>query len=306
MANTRSGHQRWQLGSNLYARKAKLNRADTINEELSSTGIHMNLIKIDHPSCRATLSLFGGQLLDWQPKDQTHPVLWCTPNELWISGKPIRGGIPICWPWFGRVKSPAHGFARTSHWTLVNHADRGDHVEITLLLQDSQDTREIWPHAFILTLTLKLGNTCEVMLNIDCEHASTGALHSYFQVGDSFKASVSNTGKFYKTSPESELLEQHNNNLFTPVNVDRIYPQAQEFTQIEDPVLHRRINLTHTKMHDLVVWNPGSSGTKILTDMFDQDYQFMLCVETASITQPLSNQIGVEISVTSSSNGTNL
>ena len=132
--------------------------------------------------------LQGGHVTHFQPKDQ-EPVLWVSDASLYETGKAIRGGIPICWPWFSDHPSdgdkPAHGFVRTSLWEVLGSGETDDQETfIRLGLSDSENTFAIWPHSFTLDLKVFFGTRLSVSLIVsnrgDRLFTYTGALHSYF------------------------------------------------------------------------------------------------------------------------------
>ena len=150
----------------------------------------IGIITIEHGSCQAKISLYGGQVLSWQPKGQ-EDVFWLSKSATFEQGKAIRGGIPLCWPWFGShpndVENSAgnHGFARGSLWQVEHININNSNVEVTLVLQ-GQNMHELWPHAFKLKQTLSLGKSFSqslTMSNLSEENAYfSAALHSYFAV----------------------------------------------------------------------------------------------------------------------------
>ena len=258
----------------------------------------MHFIDIEHSLCKARISLKGGQLLSWQPRHTASDILWCTPDRFFKENKPIRGGIPICWPWFGRSKLPAHGFVRNMLWTLNSRKETSEGVEVILKLSDNQDTRELWPHAFLLTLRIFLGLRCHVELSIDCEAASHGALHTYFHVNDINKVSIEGTGKEFMDSITGAADKQSNSGLSAPIQIDRIYTKPLPTTQLSDLHSGRRVNLLHTHIRDLVVWNPGLEAATQLGDVEMDAFKSFVCIETAAVNKPLGSSIGVTIELT--------
>ncbi len=138
----------------------------------------LTVIVIDHPKVRAAVSFQGAHVLAWQPAEAEHPGLWLSENSAFTPGVPVRGGIPICWPWFGPVQAPAHGFARTMQWDFTAHNENEDGVFLTFTLRDSAETRKIWPHEFTLIARIRLGDTCEVELEAYGQYQATAALRN--------------------------------------------------------------------------------------------------------------------------------
>lgn len=261
----------------------------------------MQFIDIQHPLCRARISLKGGQLLSWKPSHATEDVLWCTQDKFFREDKPIRGGIPICWPWFGKAKTPAHGFARNMLWTQQSIQETQEGVDVVLSLSDTDYSRQLWPHSFLLTLRFHLGRRCQVELSIHTEGVSHGALHSYFYVNNIQKLAIEGTGPTFINAITGLVEQQPQHRLTAPVNVDRIYTQPSPTTQLLDVNANRTIRLTHSHCQDLVIWNPGSEAAARLGDIEANDYQSFVCVETAAISTALGSSIGVTIELSESS-----
>lgn len=243
----------------------------------------LDILVIDHPKAQAAVSLQGAQLLLWQPTGQ-QPVIWLSEKAAFVSGKALRGGIPICWPWFGRVAQPAHGFARNLPWQLQQHQESDETLSLSLNLTDSAETDAYWPHAFSLTLEISVGEQLTLSLNSSSneEVRLTGALHTYFAVGDIGKTSVEALGSEYTDSlNKGQKVED------APVltieegeAIDRIYTAAEEASFIHDEANQRVIVVEHQGNNCVVAWNPGKEGARGMADMADDGYQTMLCVET--------------------------
>lgn len=108
----------------------------------------LELIVIDHPQVKASVALQGAHLLSWKPAGEEE-VLWLSNNTPFKQGVALRGGVPICWPWFGPSAQqglPSHGFARNLPWTLEGHDEDDSGVMLTFALQHSAETMKLWPH----------------------------------------------------------------------------------------------------------------------------------------------------------------
>ena len=151
----------------------------------------------------ATIALQGGHIMSWQPKSETEPVVWLSRAANFTPGKSIRGGVPVCWPWFGSnatdPKLPAHGFARTVPWevTATCALDNGA-TEIALTLLETDQTRTMWPHRTKLSITVTVGPRLKIALttdNLGGDDVVIGeALHTYFQIGDIADIHISGLG----------------------------------------------------------------------------------------------------------------
>ncbi|WP_392565630.1 D-hexose-6-phosphate mutarotase [Utexia brackfieldae] len=245
----------------------------------------LTLLVIKHRQCEAILSLQGAQLLSWRPSEQARPVIWLSEKAQFMKGKAIRGGIPLCWPWFNKLGTPSHGFFRTSLWQLVEHQEDETGVTLTLRLEDNSETRKLWVHPFKATVTVKLGQTCYLELTTEGEFSATGALHSYFDVTDIEKITVTGLGIDYQESLTTVNLPQKTGELSFDQAVDRIYTVPAPISLIHDT--DRTIKITHHHSHDVVTWNPWQAASIAMADMADDGFKRMVCVETACITTPL-------------------
>ncbi|MDR0805810.1 MAG: D-hexose-6-phosphate mutarotase [Enterobacteriaceae bacterium] len=245
------------------------------------------IIVVNHPKARGAIALQGAHLLAWQPNGE-EPVIWLSEKSLFKAGEPIRGGIPICWPWFGKVNTPPHGFARNEEWRLTAH-DESDHcVWLTFSLKDNENTRKIWPHSFCLIARIKIGTCCEIELESHGDDYSiTAALHSYFNIGDINQVKVCGLGNHYFDKIAGGTYDTSDKKLTFNGTVDRIYTQPEAFSVIQDPVLGRSIEIHHRNANDVVAWNPGAEGTSGINDMANDGYKKMVCVETASVSKPI-------------------
>ncbi|GAA0330717.1 D-hexose-6-phosphate mutarotase [Morganella psychrotolerans] len=248
------------------------------------------VIVIDHPKVRAAVSYQGAHVLAWQPAEAEHPGLWLSENSAFTPGVPVRGGIPICWPWFGPVQAPAHGFARTMQWDFTAHNENEDGVFLTFTLRDSAETRKIWPHEFTLIARIRLGETCEVELEAYGQYQATAALHSYFTVGDIAQISVTGLGQHVVDKLAQRETYTDDDKLIFQGRTDRIYTEPEQCSYIRDKKLKRTIEVVHFHHSDVVCWNPGAALSADMKDMTDDGYKTMVCVESARINHPMAPQ----------------
>jgi glucose-6-phosphate 1-epimerase len=216
-------------------------------------------------------------------------------NETYFeTGKPIRGGIPVCFPQFGGGPLPQHGFARTSEWepTLTAVEDIGD-VEVVFHLEDSSHTRAAWAHAFRVELGVLLSER-SLTLRMTVENparapfAFSEALHTYFAVADIRRTAV--RGLQGVTYIDSLLNNLRDVDVREAVRfseeTDRIYLAAPNVVTVEDESRHRTITITKRAMPDVVVWNPWTAKAQRMPDFGDNDYLHMVCVETGHMAEP--------------------
>lgn len=255
-------------------------------------------IKIHNAKADALISLYGGQVLSYRIVQQPE-LLFLSDKAYYQSGKAIKGGVPICWPWFGNDPEdkgrPAHGFARNSLWQLATTEQlaNGD-TRLELQLKPNELSRSLWPHEFLLSLQVTVGDELTLQLtthNKDTQaFAITQALHSYFAVEsidalrigglenlDYLDKAKSNTGAEQKSQQGEIHIEGE---------VDRIYLQVPEKITLKHIApshsadaaisLHSKNNAT------AVVWNPWQDLCAQSADLNDTDYTRFVCVETAN------------------------
>ena len=255
----------------------------------------LSAARIDTPLCRAMITIQGAQVTEWQPRDDTfndQPVLWLARAPEYRTGKAVRGGVPICWPWFGDHPTLAqpHGFARNVDWTL-KAARTDDNGAITLHWQlvDDRYSRQLWPHAFHLDLHMHLGEKLHLALtttNTDGEPFSlTQGLHTYLRVGDIRRTVVRGLeGTFYLDKLTGFSRGYQDDAIEFDGPFDRIFLGTRHTVEIEDRVLGRGLRIEKAGSHSTVIWNPGRFAP---ADMETEEYRDMLCVEATNAADDL-------------------
>lgn len=236
-------------------------------------------IRISNSAGEAVFLLQGAQLLTWQPAGES-PVIWLSGEARYVKGKSARGGIPICWPWFGPHASdshPAHGIARNLDWELVESHDSG--AKLRLAPQSP-----FWPHPSMVECSFTVGDALEVELvthNTGSEPFELGcALHTYFAVSDARDVEVlglDNTPYIDKVGGGRQIQRG-------PVRivgeVDRIYLDTASDCILVDPGLNRKIRIEKEGSRSTVIWNPGAEKAEKMGDM--GNHLGMLCIETCN------------------------
>lgn len=256
---------------------------DSISRRLAG---ELPVIVVEHPVVSAAVTLQGAHLIAWQPVGE-QPVLWLSSAATFKSGTAIRGGVPVCWPWFGPAAQPSHGFARISDFDLIECEEDTEQVRLALTLRADDQTRRLWPHDFELVLRFRLGRECTVTLEARGEHTTTGALHSYFNVGDIDGVSISGLGTPYRDDVTGTDGTQDGPLTF-PDRIDRVYTNPGPLTRIDDPTLHRTIEIHHHDNSDVVAWNPGPALSRTMPDLTAHGYRHFVCAETARVTEPMT------------------
>ncbi|MEN0581508.1 glucose-6-phosphate 1-epimerase [Phytobacter palmae] len=249
----------------------------------------LEVIVIDHPQVKASFALQGAHLLSWKPQGEDE-ALWLSGNTPFKNGVALRGGVPICWPWFGPAAQqglPAHGFARNLPWTLKAHNEDDNGVVLTFELHSSEASRKYWPHDFTLFARYKLGKTCEIELEAHGDFETTSALHTYFNVGDIHAVKVSGLGDRFIDKVNNAQEDALTDGVQTfPDRTDRVYLNPEACSVIHDSALNRTIEVIHHHHTNVVAWNPGPALSASMTDMPDDGYKTFVCVESACATAP--------------------
>lgn len=247
------------------------------------------ILVIDHPEASGRIALNGAHVMEWTPAGQK-PVLYMSPQAVLEPGKAIRGGIPVCWPWFGdhptESGKPAHGFVRNQIWRLGDVTADSSGVKAQFFLSDSDATRALWPQRFELRLEVSLGAELSVALcikNMDgAPWSMTGALHTYLHVEDVTAASVIGLDDaFYverRLSPER--IEQSGPVTFDR-EVDRNY-ESRATLRLLDKKAGRTVVVEKAGSGATIVWNPWIEKSKRLSDLPDDAYPHFVCIEAAN------------------------
>lgn len=238
---------------------------------------------------KVRVALQGAQVLQWTPTGESTPVIWVSDAAVYQIGKGVRGGAPVCWPWFGagEVGKPAHGFVRTKLWSVEASGVSDAGVWLRLVTQDDAASRALWDHAFKLSLTVTLGASLHIELTTDntgdSDFTIAEALHTYFAIGDVDAASVSGLDGVRYLDKVLDMTEHTQAGDVAIVGeVDRVYVNTTGETAIVDATLGRDIVIRKTNSTATVVWNPGSEKEKGFADMNAGDYRKMLCVESGT------------------------
>lgn len=254
-----------------------------------------SFISLSHPLFDAIILRQGAQLIHFQPKNVS-PFLWSAKLSTFEKGKAFRGGIPICWPWFGKEGTPSHGFARLMEWQLIENSKSEAGITLCFELTDSPMTRLLWPYAFRATLKMQLTEEINLSLHVNAEHESTAALHTYLTCKNIFDVDIEGLGAVYKDALQNgTLCESKTKSLHVTEGIDRVYTMPHQTTVVSDSTT--RLQLSHEHHSDVVVWNPWKEGSANLPDMDMDDYKKMICVETARISKPLACEDSLHVRI---------
>ena len=249
------------------------------------------MIEVNTAKASALISIHAGQVLSYIPAGETEDVLFLSEKAYYQSGKAIKGGAPVCWPWFGPDPEdkgrPGHGFVRNRPWNVISTETVGEGVKVTLSLEDTPETREIWPQSFVLMQEIFISDSLNLALitrNTGSEaFPITQAFHTYFKVGDISKASVLGLEDCQYIDKVNNSEEKQQSGAVTiESEVDRIYLGVGNTMIIDDAALDRCIQIISQGNKTAVVWNPWEKIAADMADLEDDDYQRLLCVETTN------------------------
>lgn len=249
----------------------------------------MGTIESRTPLAEGRVTDHGAQVVAWRPAG-SEPVIWLSRHAVWDPGSAIRGGIPICFPWFGPGRSgemtPAHGFARTAQWTLESASESDGVTRVVHALTHEQASSPRWPFRYRATATVILGKTLHMVLAVDNMDDRTisfeAALHTYLAVGDAPSIVINGLqgARYHDKVTGSDTMQEG------PVRidgeVDRVYASTAT-VEVHDPVLDRTLVIKKSGSASTIVWNPWVEKARMMTDFGDDEWRSMVCVETANV-----------------------
>jgi len=276
---------------------------DALNKAFGQTGAEGSIVfkmgkgnifavEIKNKQAHALISLQGAHLLSWVPRGEDE-VVWVSEDAGFAEGKSVRGGVPICWPWFGAHKSsasfPAHGFARTILWDVVSTkllASGETSIVFKLNTKRLDDSiQQMWPVLTTVEYTLTIGEFLRLELTT-CNNSGQDiiigeALHTYFNVGDVSATQITGLdGKNYLDKPDDFKRKKQVGDIHVDGEVDRVYLQTMDDVIIKNN--KRKIRISKQGSQSTVVWNPGEQVADKMGDLGKDGYLQMLCVESAN------------------------
>lgn len=248
--------------------------------------------EIDNAQAIASVCLQGAHLMSWRPKTQDQPVVWLSKLARPAPGKSIRGGVPVCWPWFGphanNPKLPGHGYARTVPWELTETRVLPDGAAVIgLALVETEATRSQWGPRARCSIQMTVGNTLKAALtteNLGSEDFVIGeALHTYFQIGDIADIRVHGLdGAEYLDKVAGNTRTRQHGAVTFAGETDRVYVNTESECVIEDPRLKRRIVVAKSGSGSTVVWTPWAEKADKMGDFGPDGWRAVVCVESAN------------------------
>ncbi|MBU1425837.1 MAG: D-hexose-6-phosphate mutarotase [Gammaproteobacteria bacterium] len=252
----------------------------------------MIIAEVANQHAIANIALQGAHIATFQPRGE-EPVIWLSPHAKFAQGKSIRGGVPVCWPWFGPHKTdsklPGHGFARTVPWEVFETKALPDgSTFLRFGLIESGVTRAQWPHPSTVQLEVTVGRALRVEL---VTHNAGGAafelgeaLHTYFQISDVAKTTIrglDNCAYLDKVQDFARFTQQ--DGIVIDSEVDRVYINTAADCVIEDKGLKRAIRIAKQGSMSTVVWNPWTEKADKMGDFGEEGHRGMVCVESGNM-----------------------
>jgi glucose-6-phosphate 1-epimerase len=248
-------------------------------------------VRITAALATGEMYLHGAHVTSWNPRGQGD-MLFVSSQSHWKADHAIRGGVPICFPWFGNKAddcgAPAHGFVRTKSWQLESIVQSADTVTVSMFTESDERTKKWWPFDFRLVHRATFGPELSQELMVTDTGASSlrfeEALHTYLRVGHIEKTRLQGLNAVHyldKTDSNREKI-QHGA-LVIISETDRIYLNTPHAVEVEDDALHRRLRVAKENSLTTVVWNPWAQKAKSLSDLGDGQWVQMVCVETSNV-----------------------
>ena len=273
-----------------FAIRDHLSFHDGLNDSNHPTGLVE--IRITTPAAEATIYTQGAHLTRWTPTGQ-QPVLYVSPRSNFAPGKPIRGGVPVLFPWFAdgwdHQHQPMHGFARTSEWTVEStHLDPAGDVHVTLSLAPTDALRTAGYGSFHAAIQFRIGSTLDTTLEVT-NHGDTPmtfeeGLHTYFAVGDIHQVATEGLeGTTYIDKRDNFTRKVQREHLLRYTrDVDQVHVQTVAALTIHDAAWRRAIHLQKGGSSTTVTWNPWSTTSPGIPDLLPDSWQHFVCVETVN------------------------
>ncbi|WP_213994971.1 D-hexose-6-phosphate mutarotase [Arsukibacterium sp.] len=257
-------------------------------------------LKLQFAQTSAVVSLYGGQVLSYQPIPGQE-LLWLSDKAQWQNDAAIRGGVPVCWPWFGPASGninpqqqpmPNHGLVRNRLWQIQHSASSAAATSVNLSIAVNDLPESLWPayaatHPVNLTLTLILSaNQLSMQLSCDTPLYQQAALHSYFRINNLKKTTVTGLSQHYYDKVSNAEYFNADSIVGFNAETDRIYYKTGSQLQLATDTQHLTID---QRGHDAsVIWNPWQQKSRELPDMADHGFTEFVCVESArlELTQP--------------------
>ena len=259
--------------------------------EVSEGNGGLPTVRITSPAAAGEMYLHGAHVTSWKPRGGEEALFVSTQSH-WERDRAIRGGVPVCFPWFGDkagdAKAPAHGFVRTKEWQLESIVRDRDAVAVSMFTESDETTRRWWPAEFRLVhrVTFGLNLSLELVLTNTGTSSLTfeEALHAYHRVGDVEKVRVRGLDTVhYVDKTDSNREKAQRGDVVIASETDRVYLDTRDELELEDSVMHRSTHVAKENSLTTVVWNPWKNKARALSDFGDDEWTQMICIETSNV-----------------------
>ena len=247
----------------------------------------MKYIKVKNNSASAIIALQGAHIIEYAPNDE-ESLLWLSDESDFELGKAIRGGVPICWPWFGMHENkelPQHGFARVSLFEHIYTKELdADTTEVLLRLKHSQESLKLWAYKFKLDMKITISKELHMQLttkNTDTKPFKiTQALHSYFTISDINDIRIIGLDEHTYFDALSGDTDIQDGDILFDSELDRVYKDVKKDIVLLDE--HKIVDIENQGNSSVVVWNPWIDKCKRMSGMSDDAYKEFVCIESAN------------------------
>jgi len=250
-------------------------------------------VSVTTPECVGEMYLHGAHITSWKPSGGEE-VLFLSSQARWGPGHAIRGGVPICFPWFGAKSddptAPPHGFVRTKAWSLESISQVGGAVTVSMFTESDESTKKWWPADFRLVYRATFGPELSLELLVTntgrTEFRFEEALHAYHRVGNILVARLRGLdGVQYLDKTDSNRKKMQHGEVAITSETDRVYLDTTNAVEIDDPGMHRLTHVLKENSRTTVVWNPWIDKARALSDMRDDAWRQMICIESSNVTE---------------------
>jgi glucose-6-phosphate 1-epimerase len=271
--------------------KNKVGVSAGITQYEDEHGLHF--LSVENSQATATIALQGAHVMHWQPKSASQPVLWLSSNARYTEGRSIRGGIPICWPWFGAHPTDSsycpHGFARVIPWKVLQTCILANGATRLLLeMTHTEVTKKQLSYDYRFVLAITIGETLRLEMmttNLASHPFMIGeAFHTYFNISDIDHIQITGLENLVFSDKVAgyERNVQHGPIKFNS-EFDRVYINSRRDCVIHDEKFERKIRVTKSCSHTTIIWTPWAEKASQMGDMGTvNEWRQMICLESAN------------------------
>ena len=248
------------------------------------------ILRIRNEHAESSIFTYGAHIASFKPKG-ADDMLFVSPYSKFEEGQPIRGGIPICFPWFGKHKTredlQLHGLVRTKIWDVVDTATEADgSTTVVLSTHDDELSRSIWPHRFSIQLTVSIAKELTMVLEVkntdDKPFTFEEAFHTYLSIRDLERCKVMGLEGLHAIDRmKSDSVYVQSGDVKVSGAFTRVYQEVGKHVTLADPVASRSIRMEQDRLRHVVVWNPGEHAAMNNPEVLET-YKDFLCVEHAN------------------------